>query len=113
MMRLWITCYEQLVELFVISLVYVLHGLYILSSSVGGDLSWKNFEVKEEMPKEESETHHDLPPIVLVHGYFGFGSFAKGVSQTMGALSHFAEAVHKEQRVLAPDLGSLTSIYDR
>ncbi|KAF3774353.1 Lipase [Nymphaea thermarum] len=49
----------------------------------------------------------NLPPIVLVHGIFGFG---KG---RLGGLSYFAGAETKDEYVLVPDLGSLTSIYDR
>ncbi|XP_022725852.1 uncharacterized protein LOC111282149 isoform X2 [Durio zibethinus] len=48
----------------------------------------------------------DLPPIVLVHGIFGFGG-------RLGGISYFAGAEKKDERVLVPDLGSLTSIYDR
>lgn len=86
MMRLWIS-YLQLVELFVSSLVHMLYGFYIFSSAVAGDLSQVlneyfhkannnvNVEVKEEISKLNNA--NDLPPIVLVHGIFGFG---KGVS---------------------------------
>ncbi|KAJ6721898.1 ALPHA/BETA-HYDROLASES SUPERFAMILY PROTEIN [Salix viminalis] len=67
--------------------------------------------VKEEENKEILTTTEtsvdDLPPIVLVHGIFGFG---KG---RLGGLSYFAGAEEKDERVLVPDLGSLTSIYDR
>ncbi|OMO78302.1 lipase [Corchorus capsularis] len=105
----------QLAELFVSSMVHVLYGFYIFSSAVAGDLSqalndWfskpnANIEVKAEDP---SKTNPDgLPPIVLVHGIFGFG---KG---KLGGLSYFAGAEKKDERVLVPDLGSLTSIYDR
>lgn len=48
-----------------------------------------------------------VPPIVLVHGIFGFG---KG---RLGGLSYFAGAEKKDDRVLVPDLGSLTSVHDR
>ncbi|XP_027362830.1 uncharacterized protein LOC113870436 [Abrus precatorius] len=116
MITLWIN-YQELVELLVSSLVLLLYGFYLLRSFiVAGDLSRgdvENVEVQKEVPKGERETHghdDDLPPIVLVHGYFGLGSFGKG---RLGALSHFAEVVHKDQRVLTPHLGSLTSIYDR
>lgn len=34
-------------------------------------------------------------------------------SQRLGGLSYFAGAEKKDERVLVPDLGSLTSIYDR
>lgn len=85
MMRLWIS-YLQLVELFVSSLVHMLYGFYIFSSAVAGDLSQAlneyfhkvnnvNVEVREEISKPNQA--NDLPPIVLVHGIFGFG---KGVS---------------------------------
>ena len=33
--------------------------------------------------------------------------------QRLGGLSYFAGAEKKDERVLVPDLGSLTSIYDR
>ena len=33
--------------------------------------------------------------------------------QRLGGLSYFAGAEKKDDRVLVPDLGSLTSIYDR
>ncbi|KAJ7558371.1 hypothetical protein O6H91_04G036200 [Diphasiastrum complanatum] len=46
-------------------------------------------------------------PIVLVHGIFGFG---KG---KLGSISYWAGAENKDNRVLIPDLGSLTSIHDR
>ncbi|CAL5075929.1 unnamed protein product [Urochloa decumbens] len=48
-----------------------------------------------------------VPPIVLVHGIFGFG---KG---RLGGLSYFAGAEEKDARVLVPDLGALTSVHDR
>jgi hypothetical protein len=80
------------------------------------------------------------PPIVLVHGIFGFGKGVRmpavafswvGCSvkcrravrrsyyalfprvQRLGGLSYFAGAEKKDDRVLVPDLGSLTSIHDR
>lgn len=85
MIRLWILAL-QLAELFVSSLVHLLYGFYIFSSAVAGDLSQAlnemffkpnmNVEVKEVVPKETTTNVNDLPPIVLVHGIFGFG---KGV----------------------------------
>ncbi|CAL5396087.1 unnamed protein product [Camellia sinensis] len=106
----------HLAELFVSSLVHLLYGLYIFSTAVAGDLSQAlneslfksnvNVGVKEEEPKG-STSAADLPPIVLVHGIFGFG---KG---RLGGLSYFAGAEKKDGRVFVPDLGSLTSIYDR
>ncbi|XP_054792361.1 uncharacterized protein LOC129298008 isoform X1 [Prosopis cineraria] len=113
MIRLWVA-YLQLAELFVSSIIHMLYGFYIFSSGVAGDLSQAlsdyfykskvNIEVKEEMRKEKND---DLPPIVLLHGIFGFG---KG---RLGGLSYFAGAEKKDERVLVPDLGSLTSIHDR
>ncbi|XP_052885049.1 uncharacterized protein LOC108450198 isoform X2 [Gossypium arboreum] len=64
-----------------------------------------SLEVKKQDPNKS--TVDDLPPIVLVHGIFGFG---KG---KFGSFSYFGGAEKKDERVLVPDLGSLTSIYDR
>lgn len=72
------------------SLVHLLYGFYIFSSAVAGDLSMvvneyfqkdkmKNDVVVQEnlkIDEKDSKFDHDLPPIVLVHGIFGFG---KGV----------------------------------
>ncbi|XP_055810352.1 uncharacterized protein LOC129880378 [Solanum dulcamara] len=114
--RWWITAL-QLTELFVSSLVHLAYGFYIFSTAVAGDLSQalsdcfykNNLEVnlKSEDAKENVTSTKDLPPIVLVHGIFGFG---KG---RLGGLSYFAGAEKKDNRVLVPDLGSLTSVYDR
>ncbi|MBA0676959.1 hypothetical protein Goari_018393 [Gossypium aridum] len=114
MIRWWIYAL-QLAELLVSSLVHVLYGLYIFSTAVAGDLSQAltdrffkpnaNIEVKNEDPSGTNVD--DLPPIVLVHGIFGFG---KG---KLGGFSYFAGAEKKDERVLVPDLGSLTGIYDR
>lgn len=155
MMRFWIS-YLQLVELFVSSLVHLLYGFYIFSSAVAGDLSQVlneyfqkpnlNVEVKKNVSEGDKDVkNEDLPPIVLVHGIFGFGkgvimlcphcfhsilcfsvkfqflSFCFSffinvvllISQRLGGLSYFAGAEKKDERVLVPDLGSLTSIYDR
>lgn len=35
------------------------------------------------------------------------------ILQRLGGLSYFAGAEKKDERVLVPDLGSLTSVYDR
>lgn len=85
MMRLWITSL-QLAELFVSSMVHLLYGFYIFSSAVAGDLSqtindWvfkPNLAggLKRVDSDNKSTNVDDLPPIVLVHGIFGFG---KGV----------------------------------
>ncbi|KAK2977468.1 hypothetical protein RJ640_016096 [Escallonia rubra] len=106
----------QFSELFVSSVVHLLYGFYIFSTAVAGDISqalneWfykpnSNVILKEEASKGLNSAD-DLPPIVLVHGIFGFG---KG---RLGGLSYFAGAETKDDRVLVPDLGSLTSIYDR
>ncbi|XP_024380414.1 uncharacterized protein [Physcomitrium patens] len=50
---------------------------------------------------------HETAPIVLVHGIFGFGS------QKMGHLSYWGGAEKQDDRILAPDLGALSSIHDR
>ncbi|KAG8383222.1 hypothetical protein BUALT_Bualt05G0162000 [Buddleja alternifolia] len=97
-------------------MVHLLYGLYIFSTAVAGDLSQAlndfifrpNLAVGLERGNSQNSTNvEDLPPIVLVHGIFGFG---KG---RLGAMSYFGGAEKKDDRVLVPDLGSLTSIYDR
>lgn len=45
--------------------------------------------------------------------FFGFFSPNLIWFQRLGRLSYFAGAENKDERVLVPDLGSLTSIYDR
>lgn len=89
MIRWWVSAL-QLTELFVSTVVHLLYGFYIFSTALAGDLSqlmdgWffkanVNRIVKEEENKEILTTTEtgvdDLPPIVLVHGIFGFG---KGV----------------------------------
>ncbi|GFY91406.1 alpha/beta-Hydrolases superfamily protein [Actinidia rufa] len=114
--RFWIATL-QLSELCVSSLVHLLYGFYIFSTAVAGDVSQAlndylfksnvNIGAVKEEERKGSTSADDLPPIVLVHGIFGFG---KG---RLGSLSYFAGAEKKDERVLVPDLGSLTSVYDR
>lgn len=95
MIRWWVLSL-QLAELFVSSLVHMLYGFYIFSSAVAGDLSQAlneclfkanntNVVVKEDVPKGTSTNVDSLPPIVLVHGIFGFG---KGVCEYFIILSN-------------------------
>ncbi|CAI9775367.1 unnamed protein product [Fraxinus pennsylvanica] len=105
MIRWWISAL-QLTELFVSSLVHLVYGLYVFSTAVAADWFLKPNLVKM-VDSKRSNSVDDLPPIVLVHGIFGFG---KG---RLGSLSYFAGAEKKDDNVLVPDLGSLTSIYDR
>lgn len=96
-------------------LLHLLYGFYIFSTAVAFDLSQalndcfkpNISESLKEVEPQNANSVDDLPPIVLVHGIFGFG---KG---RLGGLSYFAGAEKKDERVLVPDLGSLTSIYDR
>ncbi|KNA09816.1 hypothetical protein SOVF_150040 [Spinacia oleracea] len=115
MKRLWLSSL-QLVELFVSSWVHLLYGFYIFSTAVAYDLNQalcdyfkpSNInQIEAAAPPQDSSSVDDLPPIVLVHGIFGFGQ------GRLGGLSYFAGAEKKDERVLVPDLGSLTSIYDR
>uniref|UniRef100_A0A6N2K137 Lipase-like C-terminal domain-containing protein n=1 Tax=Salix viminalis TaxID=40686 RepID=A0A6N2K137_SALVM len=122
MIRWWVSALK-LTELFVSTVVHSLYGFYIFSTALTGDLSQAlnecfskpnvNVVVKVETSETTSSSTtkttsvDDLPPIVLVHGIFGFG---KG---RLGGLSYFAGAEKKDERVLVPDLGSLTSTYDR
>nr|CAD1833827.1 unnamed protein product [Ananas comosus var. bracteatus] len=108
-------------ELLVSVAVHLLFGLYILSTAVASDLSQAatdcfrpstfNFAAAADQEGRAGKTavlaHSPQPPIVLVHGIFGFG---KG---RLGGLSYFAGAEKKDDRVLVPDLGSLTSVHDR
>lgn len=88
----WWTSTLQLVELAISSLVHLGYGFYIFSSAVAGDLS-QSFSDCVYKPNVDSglksegltettnnvnvdDEDDDLPPIVLVHGIFGFG---KGV----------------------------------
>ncbi|WOK93602.1 hypothetical protein Cni_G02302 [Canna indica] len=109
-----------LTELFVSAAVHILFGFYIFSTAVASDLSQVMTDcfrpnvfnlgarAKEEEGKGQVVVFQGSPPpIVLVHGIFGFG---KG---RLGGLSYFAGAEKKDERVLVPDLGSLTSIHDR
>ncbi|KAJ8438527.1 hypothetical protein Cgig2_024616 [Carnegiea gigantea] len=115
MIRFLISCL-QFMELLVSSCVHMLYGFYIFSTAIAYDLSQAlylylkpnmNLEVQPLPHESESAPLDDLPPIVLVHGIFGFGQ------GKLGGLSYFGGAEKKDDRVLVPDLGSLTSIYDR
>ncbi|XP_058082283.1 uncharacterized protein LOC131230395 [Magnolia sinica] len=113
MIRWWIWAFS-LSELFVSSVVHMLYGLYIFSTAVASDMSQALntcFRPKTNVVVNEVQcmgpNSDGPPPIVLVHGIFGFG---KG---RLGGLSYFAGAEKKDERVLIPDLGSLTSIHDR
>lgn len=82
----------QLAELSVSSVVHMMYGLYIFSSAVAGDLtqtlSESIFKAKttvevKRIDQGKTTQVNDLPPIVLVHGIFGFG---KGVSRNVSSL---------------------------
>lgn len=87
MIRLWVLAL-QMSELFVSSVVHLVYGFYIFSTAVASDLSQTlndyfkpnvNIETKEvgtEGGRRLTVDGLPLPPIVLVHGIFGFG---KGV----------------------------------
>ncbi|KAL8161627.1 hypothetical protein V2J09_013116 [Rumex salicifolius] len=117
MMRLHIIIL-QLAEINISAWIHFVYCLYIFSTTVATDLSRSllkklkfnfNLAVKESIDSNlrTPTSLHDLPPIVLVHGIFGFGQ------GRMGSLQYFGGAENKYERVLVPDLGSLTSIYDR
>lgn len=161
----------NLMELGVSAAVHLLFGFYVFSSAVAADLSQAavasgSLLLRRPAPApapgdglvdvaaagRDDERRGAAPvvldgsppPIVLVHGIFGFG---KGVRETLshlllhflgvwclvkcrggsahvslsfcsrvqrlGGLSYFAGAEKKDDRVLVPDLGSLTSVHDR
>ncbi|XP_062190584.1 uncharacterized protein LOC133893550 [Phragmites australis] len=107
-------------ELLVSAVIHLGYGFYIFGAAIAADLSLALVEgltgggeggVAKNVVEAEDEAAAVLdgavPPIVLVHGIFGFG---KG---RLGGLSYFAGAEKKDNRVLVPDLGSLTSVHDR
>ncbi|CAL9144431.1 unnamed protein product [Musa hybrid cultivar] len=114
-----------LTELLVSAAVHLLFGFYIFSTAVASDLSQAFTDCfrpnvlnlatgdpdeggkRQAAALDGSPPPLPQPPIVLVHGIFGFG---KG---KLGGLSYFAGAEKKDDHVLVPDLGSLTSIHDR
>lgn len=82
MMKLWMVTSLELAELFVSAMVHFLYAFYIFSTAVAGDISKNvndylfksNVDVNDY---DQSQSNVEgLPPIVLVHGIFGFG---KGV----------------------------------
>jgi len=75
--------YEQLVELFLSSLLILFYGFYIFGTDVAQDLSnslveLENDEVKENEVKNDAKD--DMTPITFVHRFSGFRSFGKWVS---------------------------------
>ena len=81
MIKLWMVTCLQLAELFVSSVVHLIYGFYIFSTAVAGDVSQKlsDYLFKSNVGGETDQSQSNvegLPPIVLVHGIFGFG---KGV----------------------------------
>uniref|UniRef100_A0ACD5VNW5 Uncharacterized protein n=1 Tax=Avena sativa TaxID=4498 RepID=A0ACD5VNW5_AVESA len=98
----------SLVEVLVSAVVHVTYAFYLFATAVVLDLSHALVEGNPGVPKNVGDVLDGAaPPIVLVHGVFGFG---KG---RLGGLSYFAGAEEKDDRVLVPDLGSLTSVHDR
>ncbi|XBI67208.1 hypothetical protein VPH35_046607 [Triticum aestivum] len=108
--RAWLLGTLGLAELLVIAVVHLTYGFYLFTTAVRRDLSRlagapKNAVVGDG--QAEAVLDGAVPPIVLVHGVLGFG---KG---RMAGMSYFAGAEEKDDRVLVPDLGSLTSMHDR
>ncbi|GLJ42880.1 hypothetical protein SUGI_0888830 [Cryptomeria japonica] len=137
-MRIWGVASAALsfAELFISSTIHMCYGFYIFSTAVALDLveiinchrllrsriwniwaweadSYTKPNIVESNGNDKGIGNgpyfqgNELVPIVLVHGIFGFG---KG---RLGGMSYWAGAEKKDDRVLVPDLGSLTSIYDR
>lgn len=101
MITSWLAVNFLLWELLLSSLVHLLYGFYIFSSAVAGDVAEAlnlafrfrfrkfnlvKFEHKtvESIKSSSSRNLEQLPPIVLVHGIFGFG---KGVCTLWRSLS--------------------------
>ncbi|MED6217670.1 hypothetical protein PIB30_019802 [Stylosanthes scabra] len=124
MIAIWVA-YQHLVELIVSYFVHFLFEFYNFCLAFAGEIShalgelWQFLKpnisvgIKEEtiIPHAPRESKvHDLPTIVWVHGFLGFGPFYK---RRLGSLSNFSGAKKEDQRVLVPYLGSLPSVYDR
>eukprot|EP01018_Ginkgo_biloba_P039727 Gb_32161 [translate_table: standard] len=137
-MRLWVAGSLALSfsELFVSAAVHMGYGLYIFSTAVVSDFCeivfnrrsirsriWNDSlweavgdacnkpnilasDCSRDIGNGPFFQGHEVVPIVLVHGILGFG---KG---RLGSLSYWAGAEKRDDRVLVPDLGSLTSVYD-
>jgi hypothetical protein len=80
--RAWLLGALDLAELLVSAAVHLSYGFYIFAAAVGRDLlSRALVEGRDSAPKDAGDEDAVLdgvvPPIVLVHGIFGFG---KGVS---------------------------------
>ncbi|CAN6203656.1 unnamed protein product [Urochloa humidicola] len=132
-MRNWVRAALGAAELLVSAVVHVGYALYIFGTAVAADVSASLLNrlkpasgargggggvakdddaaaaAVDDGEDEASAAVLDgsAPPIVLVHGIFGFG---KG---RLGGVSYFAGAEEKDGRVLVPDLGALTSVHDR
>ncbi|KAG5541292.1 hypothetical protein RHGRI_021208 [Rhododendron griersonianum] len=96
-------------------MVPLFFGIFMLIKAIASDLSAASTEscnpavdpVEGEVLSNQRRKIYELPPVVLVHGVFGFGE------GKMGHVSYFGGAEKKYERVFVPDLGSLTSIHDR
>jgi len=78
MTRLW-NVYEQLVELFLSSLLILFYGTDVAQDLSNSLVELENDEVKENEVKHDAKD--DMVPIAFVHGFFEFGSFGKRVSR--------------------------------
>ncbi|CAM6042868.1 unnamed protein product [Sphagnum compactum] len=103
-------------EVIVSIVVHLSYGLSIFGSAVWIDVmsilsASSNSTPPRHKPKKRDSSDDKLlvkkAPIVLVHGIFGFG---KG---RLGSLSYWGGAEQRDDRILVPDLGALTSIHDR
>lgn len=72
MMRIWIFWLQSL-ELCISSAVHLLYGFYMFSSAIVGDLLLSTRFRHNANACVVSSADESLPPIVLVHGIFGFG----------------------------------------
>lgn len=133
-MRLWavVSLGLCLAEVLTSAVAHLAYGLYLFGLAVAFDMveilnnhRLKRFRVWQAVAESYSKPNivvsegsrdigigpyfegYELAPIVLVHGIFGFGN------GKLGVVSYWAGAEKKDDRVLVPDLGSLTSVYDR
>jgi len=141
-MNKWVRAALGAAELLVSAAVHLGYAFYIFGAAVAADVAAslvKGIMAAAGVAKDVAVGSEDeaaalldgaVPPIVLVHGIFGFGkgvrermlcsaflslssAFSSSPLQRLGGLSYFAGAEEKDDRVLVPDLGSLTSVHDR
>ncbi|XP_076928839.1 uncharacterized protein LOC143592951 [Bidens hawaiensis] len=88
----------------------LIYAVYTFCVGVAYDVFSSPSKEKSIVCKDEHGLvmcNDNVAPIVLVHGVFGFGE------GKMGGTPYFGGIENMHQRIFNPDLGSLSSLYDR